>query len=239
MTTQNSVNNKSCGCIIPFYNEGKRVLNVLATITRVKNITTIVCVDDGSTDTTYQDIQKIYPTVKVIRLKKNSGKSAAVEQGFKHINENYVLLFDADLYNFQKEEIEKPIAAILHDQRVDMIILKRKNDPWNSKIIRGDVTVTGERVLKTDDLREIFKRKPNSYQLEFAINFYSMEKKKHAYWIEYLGRNVPKIKKVGLIKGSFKEIKMYLHIIAFGGLIKTIFCIMTFCRKQYNPSTNN
>src|SRR4051812_29391813 len=81
-------------CIIPFYNEGSRIFNVLNALCDIKSIKEIICVDDGSTDNTSHLIQKFLPSVTLIRLLSNEGKAAAIRHGLKKASLDIVLLID-------------------------------------------------------------------------------------------------------------------------------------------------
>jgi glycosyltransferase involved in cell wall biosynthesis len=235
----NDFQKKACTCIIPFYNEGDRIIKLLEMLTDIKHISSIVCVDDGSTDLTYQHIQKKHPEVKVIRLDKNAGKSNAIYNGLKMVKTKYVILLDADLTKVEKNEVETAIDIMIKDNHVDMLILERENDPWFSKMVRGNVTVSGERILHSADLMEVYKSHPEKYQIEFAINMYMERHFKKVYWIPWHGKNTRKSKKVGFFTGIKRELIMYHHIASFGGYWRTLVNILTFCRVKYphyNPN---
>src|SRR4051812_13633595 len=100
------MNNKKCSCILPFFNEAERILPVLSVLTAVKNLSEIVCVDDGSTDNASDNIKEKFPNIVIVKNDKNMGKSDAVARGLKSVTSEYVLLMDADLYNLQTEELE-------------------------------------------------------------------------------------------------------------------------------------
>ena len=93
---------KNC-CIIPFYNEAKRIdLNKFKEAFSTSYIT-FCLVDDGSTDNTLQqllDFEKQYSNVKVIANKKNAGKAEAIRNAMLQLNgENsfeYIGYFDCD-----------------------------------------------------------------------------------------------------------------------------------------------
>jgi GT2 family glycosyltransferase len=230
---KNNLQAKLCTCIVPFYNEGDRVLHVLSILTKVKGLAAVIAVDGGSTDTAYQKIGQQFPQVKLVRMKQSEGKSEAVWQGLQEVETEYVMLIDADLHAIRRDEMEHAIKIVHEDPTVDMLVFKRETDPWFSKIIRGDVTVTGERILRTTDLAAIYKGNPTKYQLEFAINFYMTEHHKRSYWIPWHAENTPKVKKVGLVEGMSRELAMYRHIVAYGGLLRTLVNIATFCWKEY------
>ncbi len=62
----------------------------------------IVLIDDGSTDGSFPVLRKMQaadPRVKVIRLRKNFGQTAALTAGFDHAKGEIVITLDADLQN--------------------------------------------------------------------------------------------------------------------------------------------
>ena len=225
-------NNFSCACIVPFYNEGERILRVLDVLTKVTNLSEVICVDGGSTDNESEQIQKHFSKVKLVRLIEGKGKSATVKRGLKEVKVPYVMLIDADLQNLKHLELEKAISTIQQNQNIDMLVLRRKHDPWFSKMVRGDITVTGERVMRTEDLRNVFIGSPVSYQLEFAINLYMAQRMKHVYWMYHSGINVSKIEKFGFFEGAKQEINMYRSIFAYAGILYSLRIMATFSRKE-------
>lgn len=224
----------ACSCIIPFYNEDLRVISVIESLIKVTNLAKIICVDDGSASRTIaNEIKKKFPAVTLIRLAKNNGKSAAVRAGLSSITTPYTMLIDADLGHVIPGEIERGINAIVENPGVDMIIFRRISDPWFSKIVRGEILVSGERILRVTDLEDVFKSHPHKYQLEFAINFYMMKHKKNSYWIPYSGQNDPKVRKRGAIKGFLQELMMYYDMLKFAGAWIALKSLFLFCRKEY------
>ena len=139
--------NAHTSCIIPFYNEGYRIFQVLEVITQINSISQIICIDDGSTDNTADLIAENWPAIELIRLPENEGKAAAIRHGVSHAKYENILLMDADLQSIAKAEIEKAIQAIAQ-HNLDMIILRRINAPWFVKFDRGDTLLSGERIIK-------------------------------------------------------------------------------------------
>ena len=106
-----------CDCIIPFYNESLKPLGVIEALLKVKSISNIIAVDDGSDDdSTYKELKTKFHQVISIRLKKNSGKSNAVKKGLEYVKAEYVFLFDGDLTNVISDEIENAIKKIINNQ---------------------------------------------------------------------------------------------------------------------------
>ncbi|MGH7204433.1 MAG: glycosyltransferase family 2 protein [Candidatus Levyibacteriota bacterium] len=230
---KNQFQKKTCTCIIPFYNENERILAVLNVMSQVKNLTKIICVDDGSTDNSSELIKQNFKQVQVIRNEKNQGKAAAVEQALRSVKTEYVLLFDADIHHFRKSEIEQALTIVFTDASVGMLLLRRTHEPFFIRATRGELVLSGERILSTQDLLAIYKQKPQRYQLEIVINLYMTSKKKKVFWYAYSGRNTFKTKKVGIWKGFSKELQMYRNIIDYIGYKKYLENLLFFCRTEY------
>lgn len=98
--------------IIPVYNEEDNVVilyrRLKNTLEKIKNSLVkdyeIIFVDDGSTDNTYSNISKLKDEkLKIIKFKKNYGKTSALDAGFKHAKGNIIVTMDADLQNDPKD----------------------------------------------------------------------------------------------------------------------------------------
>ena len=89
--------------VIPAYNEQARVLISLKTLARFCRATfeqyEIICVDDGSSDATWELITSIddIPALKPLRLAQNRGKGYAVRHGMLSARGKYRFFTDADL----------------------------------------------------------------------------------------------------------------------------------------------
>jgi len=223
-----------CTCIIPFYNENpQRVVGVIKTILKVKNISDVICIDDGSVSSDARDeIVKEKLGVNLIILKKNTGKAEAVNTALESVTTDYVILIDADLINIDSKEIEDTVALILNNPIIDMIIFRRIKELFYIKLLRWDILISGERVLKTDDLRQILKDKPHGYLLEYAINRYMMKEKKKVFWVSSAGENIYKIYKYGFVKGFLHDVKIHIDITRYVGIVFLIRCFMFFCREN-------
>lgn len=218
-------------CLIPFYNERERIGQVLKVISKVKNIAQIVCVDDGSTDGTAAYIKTKWPQVRVVELPQNQGKAAAIRYGLKAVNNELVLLMDADLQDLVKGEIEIAIAAFKKYAVIDMIILRRINAPWFVKFYRSDVLLSGERLIRKKDLEYILDQDVSRYQLEVAINRYMIKHHKVVRWMPWSAMNTYKTEKWGALEGSRKELKMYAEIVYYVGLTHMFIQLASFTKQ--------
>ena len=92
--------------IIPVYNEEKNIIELYSrlkpVLRQLKKKYEIIFVDDGSTDNTYKELEKLHnkdKTVKIIKFRKNFGQTAALDAGFKHALGKYIITIDGDLQN--------------------------------------------------------------------------------------------------------------------------------------------
>lgn len=219
-------------CIIPFWNEGNNLLRVLDEISKARNISEIICVDDGSLDYNSEIIQRWYPQIKLIRLEKNSGKSGAVREGLKHAGGEFVFLLDADLHNLDHREIEKAVDAFLKTGDIDMLILRRVNSVTFVKLYRSDILFTGERIMRKIDLEKVLNGSVNGWQLESAINTWMYINGKNVFWVPHSGINRHKYLKWGLFNGLRLDLKTYADMISAAGFNNILKQILFFAKKE-------
>ena len=131
--------------IMPVYNLESRIRDNLV---RVRNIfldrisVEIIPVDDGSSDATRREIEKISDAFREIRpvyLDKNAGKGAALRAGFEASSGNYVLLLDADL-DLPPQQVVG-FFEIMRKEQADVVIGSKRhpdsvlNYPWQRRVI--------------------------------------------------------------------------------------------------------
>jgi len=104
----------------------------------------LVVVDDGSTDGTKQELQKLaakMPELHAVFLGRNMGKGGALKQGFEAVRGNYVLLLDADL-DLPPKQVST-FFDIMEREKADVVIgSKRHADsrldyPWYRRLMSG------------------------------------------------------------------------------------------------------
>jgi len=116
--------------VIPAYNEQENIPVLLervgAALSQTGKEFEVLIVDDGSTDSTPklldEGMQK-YPWLRVLRMAKNGGQSAAFEAGFKAARGEVIATIDADLQN-DPEEIPRLLPML---DGYDMITGWRKD----------------------------------------------------------------------------------------------------------------
>jgi len=105
--------------VIPVHNEQDNVKPLFEEIKSIFNSLSqkyksyeVIFIDDGSSDKTFESLIKIKDShVKLIKLRKNFGQSAALLAGFHNATGNIVITLDGDLQNDPKD-IPKLLAKL-------------------------------------------------------------------------------------------------------------------------------
>jgi glycosyltransferase involved in cell wall biosynthesis len=95
---------KELSVVIPLFNEQDNVklihTQLKVTLDKIGTSYEIIFIDDGSTDNSFSILKELHAqdvNIKVIRLRRNFGKSAALSAGFKEAKGKLVITMDADL----------------------------------------------------------------------------------------------------------------------------------------------
>src|SRR5215204_1307001 len=96
-----------------------------------------VYVDDGSTDGSFAAMTRLHDratNVRVVRLRRNFGKSAALAAGFRHAEGSFVVTIDADL---QDDPAEIPRLLAKLDEGFDLVSgwKAQRRDPWSRRLV--------------------------------------------------------------------------------------------------------
>lgn len=109
--------------IIPVYNEGKVIKEVLLDL--LEYFPNVICVDDGSTDNSSNEIKK--SKALLIRHVINLGAGGARQTGFEYAltfpNIKYFVTFDADGQHHPKDVIE--MIGVIRSEGCDMVLGSR------------------------------------------------------------------------------------------------------------------
>lgn len=127
--------------VVPLYNEEESLPELCAWIERVvtENLLTyeVILVDDGSTDeswTKIEDLRNNNPNIKGIRFRRNYGKSAALNEGFKAAQGDVVITMDADMQD-SPDEIPG-LRNMIVNEKYDLVSgwKKKRFDPITKTI---------------------------------------------------------------------------------------------------------
>ncbi len=127
--------------VIPLYNEEESISELIAWIAKVmydNNFTyEVIVVDDGSTDKSWSEIERLvdeYGSIRAIKFARNYGKSAALYCGFKEAEGDVVITMDADLQD-SPDEIPALYNMIIKE-KYDLVSgwKKKRHDPITKTI---------------------------------------------------------------------------------------------------------
>jgi len=115
------MNTLNLSIVIPLFNEDESLPELTDWIAKVMDRESytyeIIFVNDGSTDDSWKVIEELHSKnshVKAISFRKNQGKSAGLNQGFKAASGDVVITMDADLQD-SPEEIPELYRMITED----------------------------------------------------------------------------------------------------------------------------
>ena len=127
--------------VVPLFNEEESLPELCEWIVRVvseNNFTyEVIMIDDGSTDKSWQVIEKIAQqnnNFKGIKFQRNYGKSAALNEGFKAALGNVVITMDADMQDSPDEIPE--LYKMIVDEDFDVVSgwKQKRHDPLTKTI---------------------------------------------------------------------------------------------------------
>lgn len=115
--------------VMPALDEGPNLVEIvprtLAVLAELGEPHEVLVVDDGSTDGTADlmaELVKLHPGVRYLRLRRNYGKSTALQTGFDQVTGEIIVLMDADGQD-QPEEIPKLLRAL--DDGLELVTGRR------------------------------------------------------------------------------------------------------------------
>ena len=136
--------------VVPVYNEERSVEllydEIAAALDPLDHEWEAVFVDDGSTDGSFAALTRLHsraPNLRVVRLRRNFGKAAALAAGFAQASGDVIATLDAD---GQDDPAELPRLLAKLDEGYDLVSgwKVRRRDPWRRRIVsRVFNTVTG------------------------------------------------------------------------------------------------
>jgi glycosyltransferase involved in cell wall biosynthesis len=126
--------------VIPVHNEERSVALLLdelgSALEPLERPWEAVFVDDGSDDGTFSALTRLHAAadnVRVVRLRRNFGKAAALQAGFEAAQGDVVVTIDGDL---QDDPTEIPRLLAKLDEGFDLVSgwKTKRRDPWSRRI---------------------------------------------------------------------------------------------------------
>lgn len=127
--------------VVPVHNEERSIAllydELAAALEPLGRSWETVFVDDGLTDGSFAALTRLHaeaPNVRVVRLRRNFGKAAALAAGFGQVRGEVVVTIDGDLQD-DPAEIPKLLAKL--DEGFDLVSgwKTRRRDPWSRRIL--------------------------------------------------------------------------------------------------------
>ncbi|MGF1569431.1 MAG: glycosyltransferase family 2 protein [Nodosilinea sp.] len=122
--------------VIPIYNEYDSLPVLLEAVTQVLDTlalsSEIICIDDGSTDGSSDQLRRLAPLnprLRAVILRRNYGQTAAMSAGFDHARGEIIITMDGDLQN-DPADIPRLLAQL--DQGYDLVSGWRKDRQDNT-----------------------------------------------------------------------------------------------------------
>ncbi len=122
--------------VVPLYNEEESLPELASWIDRVCKKSAlnyeIIFVDDGSTDNSWDVVQQLSnqnASIRGIKFRRNYGKSAALNTGFRETKGDVVITMDADLQDSPEELPE--LYRMIREEGFDLVSgwKKKRHDP--------------------------------------------------------------------------------------------------------------
>jgi glycosyltransferase involved in cell wall biosynthesis len=113
--------------VIPLFNERDNLEPLLARLEEIMSQLNrryeIIFVDDGSTDGSFQVLERLYAehdVVKAVQFRKNHGKSAALAVGFQQASGEIIITMDADMQD-DPAEISNLLEKLEEGEGYDLV----------------------------------------------------------------------------------------------------------------------
>ncbi len=215
--------------IVPAYNEIQTAFGIVYRLLWHPKVNEVIFVDDGSNDGTYEKIVSILETnigvlksLKIIKLEKNSGKTAAIQAGFEKTETPFILLLDADLKELKAEHIDTLVDPVLRDE-VDMTIGLFRGGRFITDLAhRTNPNLSGQRAMRRECLEKVNWQKIKDFGLESHLTDLVRRYNWKIKWVELHGMtHRMKTEKRGFWQGWKARLKMWRQIIFYDWLRET------------------
>ncbi len=129
---------KSLSILVPVYNEEKSVAGLYAELLEVVQSMgrpfELIFINDGSTDGTFAELQKL-PGIVILNLNRNYGQATALDAGFKAAENDIIVSLDGDGQN-DPHDIPQ-LLALLEEKNLDVVAGWRKvrHDAGNIRLL--------------------------------------------------------------------------------------------------------
>ena len=131
--------------LLPVFNESENLVPLHERLTvalePLRRDYEVIYVDDGSTDGSWDVLKKLAasdPLVRLVRLRRNFGQTAALAAGFAHARHTILVTLDADLQN-DPHDIPGLVELLAAGYDVVSGWRRRRQDKWLTRILPSQV----------------------------------------------------------------------------------------------------
>lgn len=203
---------RSVSAIVPAYNEGTRVGQVLEVLKSHPGLAEVILVDDGSSDDTWRVGRDL--GVVVLRHGKRRGKAQAMETGVEAATSPVVFFADADVRGLTHSIVDAIIEPVRAGETEMFIGMRNRTIYYVRMVLRFVPLLGGERALT----RRLWYETPpafrRGFKIETALNYFASRDGKNFRFEVFPGlTQVIKERKYGYFRGKVARVDMYRQIV--------------------------
>ncbi|HEY4500182.1 MAG TPA: glycosyltransferase family 2 protein [Candidatus Paceibacterota bacterium] len=196
--------------IIPAFNEGRTIGEIVRSIIGHPQIREVIVVDDKSTDDT-ADVAK-RAGARVLSLAENGGKAGAMDAGIGVAESEIILFLDADVVGFTDEKISTIINPVA-DGRLGMhvgLLPRPSLSIFSKKVFYILPVLSGMRALTKSLWYRVPESQRDGFKIELALN-HAARKWANGTGYEIIPGLTHSIKerKHGILRGFWRRVKMW------------------------------
>lgn len=224
--------------IVPAYNEGRRLGEVLRVLTAYSPFSEIIVVDDGSTDDTARVARSF--GVQVLQNEQNLGKGASMDKAVQASSAPVLFFSDADIRGLTHEVIDAILEPVVRG-KVEMFIgMRNRKIYYVHQLLSFIPLLGGERACTRRLWEKLPAQHKSGFKIETALNFYAKQEGKGFDFQVFSGlTQTIKERKYGLRKGFVSRIRMFQEIISTHWELQKVTLPLPFLlRKKEQPESD-
>ncbi len=203
---------RAVAVVVPAKDEATRIAAVIRAVLQATLPTEIIVVSDGSRDGT-AEVARGFAGVKVIDLKVNVGKAAAMQAGVRATAAPVILFVDADLEGLKGIHIDKIALPVFVDDCDMCVGIFRGGGKWSDAAMKVSPAFSGQRAMRRELFESIANIENLGFAIEVALNNAAKRRRARVMRVVLYGvSNAHKEKKLGFVKGVAARTKMFVEI---------------------------
>ncbi len=198
--------------VIPAFNEAETIAAVIASALQHPDVTEVLVVDDGSTDTTAQVAEAA--GARVIRRAQNTGKASAMDAGVRAATANILLFLDADVTGHTQQTLSQIMHPVIEGRHEMYVGVRARSTMLLNKALRLFPIIGGDRALTRRLWEAVPQNCRHGFQIEIALNYTSKQfDKGMGFALVHGTTHRIKEQKFGVMLGMVRRISMIGNIL--------------------------